>query len=150
MQAEREDVNEEDRHHERRDRRPHGGEEQASVVDHRVLPECADDAEGQCDGEREDQGLDAELRRDREALPEDLGHRPLPPDAGPEVEVQDVIHVHHELLRHRLIQSVELVPPVDDLLLRRLIGVLVEWRSRCRLRERKSDERDEKKRRNHQ
>src|SRR2546430_10418791 len=42
------------------------------------------------------------------------------------------------------------VPAVDRLLPGRLIRIAVERRSWCRLRERKSDERDEKKRRHHQ
>ena len=71
------------------------------------------DAEWQRDGEREEQSLDAELRRDREALADDLGHRTLSTDAGAEVELQDVAHVLDVLLVHGLIESVVAVPALD-------------------------------------
>ena len=135
-----EDVDGEDRDHEGRDRVPDRREEEAPVVHRGVLSQRAHYAERERYRERQQERLRAELRRDREALADDLGHLAVPDEARTEVQPDRVAQEVHELLGDRLVDVIEAVQPVDGRLREWPVLVLLERRARRRVRQDEGDE----------
>ncbi len=112
-EPDREDVFEDDREHEDRDRDPEQRREQAEVVEEAAVAFRRQEAERDPDEDREEHRPDRQLDRRRKALEELVEDRPSRRDRVAEVDRPDLLEIGPVLLLDRLVEAVLLVDRRD-------------------------------------
>src|SRR5689334_4217472 len=114
-QLDREDVLEQERQEEHRDRDADERADDRQVVEDPAVPPGGEVAERDPDAHREDQRRDGQLDRARELGPQDLGDRATRLDGVTEVESGDPLEIAPVLNPDRLVEPVRVVDRGDPL-----------------------------------
>ncbi len=124
VQADAEDDDQQDCEHEARGRDADHRDGRGDVVRPAIVAERGEDAERDADADRDDEGHDAELDRNRPALAQDVVHAAVAVLVRrPEIELEHPTEPVDVLLPDGLVQAVDLVEPPDRVELERLLTI---------------------------